>query len=174
MKVKVIFELIKRDYISKFNEQPTYMKLLKKYIISIPFRVTVRYRAQSFFWNNSNKYFKIISVLIKNGNIKKYGVEFGLNSQIGAGLNIHHVNGIVIGEGAIIGENFNLFHQVTIGQKKGKYPCIGKDVFIYPGAKIVGDIEIGDNVIIGTNAIIDCSVQSNNIAYGYFKPKTEI
>ncbi|AKU26577.1 hypothetical protein IB49_09125 [Geobacillus sp. LC300] len=105
-------------------------------------------------------------MLIRNGSIKKYGVEIGLNTKIEGGLNIHHVNGIVIGEGVIIGKNLNIFQQVTIGKKESGYPVIGDDVTIYPGAKVIGNIKIGNNSIIGANSVVNKDVAEGKVVAG--------
>ena len=74
---------------------------------------------------------------------------------------------IVIGKGVEVGENCVIYHQVTIdgellpnNSPKAK-PIIGNNCYIYPGAKIIGSIVIGDNVIISPNAVIMQDVPSN-------------
>lgn len=69
----------------------------------------------------------------------------------------HELNGIIIAKGAKIGKNARIFHQVTIGNDdhdSAHVPVIGDDVRIYPGAKIVGNVHIGDRCIIGANAVV--------------------
>lgn len=163
--------LLYADFYGKYKEQPTLVTFLKYYIISISFRSITRYRIQTILWGKKNKVLKFISIMIRNNNIKKYGLEIGLNARIGSGFVIHHVNGIVIGEGVIIGENLNIFHQVTIGQKDGYYPQVGNNVTIFSGAKIIGGIIVGDNVVIGANSFISRDVDINSIVYGNNKLK---
>lgn len=50
---------------------------------------------------------------------------------------------------------------VNIGLKNGKAPTIGNNVYIGPGAKLFGGIRIGDNVVIGANAVVNCDFPSN-------------
>lgn len=162
-------KIIKEDYLQRFStdSQITYFKLIKSFLLDLNYRVVVKYRIQSKLYSNSkgNKVNKLLAVYLRNSNIKKYGVEFGLTSRIKGGLNIHHINGIVIGEGVRIGRNFNLFQQVTIGKKQGGYPTIGDNVWVYPGAKVIGNIKIGDNAIIGANAVVIKDI-TNNITVG--------
>ncbi|MCM3216407.1 serine acetyltransferase [Niallia taxi] len=161
---------IKEDYLQRYNtdSQITYFKLFKGLILDLNFRVVFKYRVQSKLYSlsNGNKMIRFIAVCIRNSNIKRYSVEFGLTSQIAGGLTIHHLNGIVIGEGVRIGKNFNLFQQVTIGKKRNGYPTIGDNVWVYPGAKIIGDIRIDNNVIIGTNSVVIKSIPENTIVGG--------
>ena len=77
-----------------------------------------------------------------------------------------HAIGIVIGSGAVIGDNCKIYQQVTIGKEKGKFPIIGDNVTIYSGAKIIGDVKIGNNAIIGANAVVTRDVPDNCVAVG--------
>lgn len=78
----------------------------------------------------------------------------------------HGLNGIVISPFAHIGKNCRIFHQVTIGddyRKAENAPVIGDNVTIYPGAKIVGKIRIGNNCEIGANAVVVKDVPDNSL-----------
>lgn len=69
----------------------------------------------------------------------------------------HGIYGIIISPDAIIGANCRIYHQVTIGnddKEKFNVPVLGDNVTIYPGAKILGKIKIGNNVRIGANAVV--------------------
>ncbi len=96
----------------------------------------------------------------------KYGVEVGNNCTIGENLKIEHINGIVIGNQAVIGNDCIIYQQVTIGQKNNKYPVIGNNVIMYPGCRIIGGITVGDNVVIGANAVVLTDVPSNTVVAG--------
>ncbi|MFU7590457.1 serine O-acetyltransferase [Priestia sp. RMT2NF4] len=171
MKFSYYLRLIEEDYLNRYSSKMTFSKLLISYITDINFRVTVRFRIQSYF-NSKSKKLKIFAVFIRNGNIKKYGVEIGINTKIDGGVNLHHVNGIVIGDGVVIGRRANIFQQVTIGKKNNAYPYIGNDVTIYPGSKIIGDINIGNNVTVGANSVVNKSVVDNMVVVGI--PASEI
>lgn len=97
---------------------------------------------------------------------KKYSMWISPKCKIGNNIHFMHLDGITIGSGAIIGDNCTIYHQVTIGKKNGKFPIIGNNVTIYPGAKIIGDVKIGDNSIIGANAVVIKDVPENSVAVG--------
>lgn len=85
---------------------------------------------------------------------------------IGGGLFIEHGFSTIIAAEKI-GENCSVYQQVTIGYSDdGKAPNIGNNVIIYPGAKVIGGITIGDNVIIGANAVVVKDVPSNCTVVG--------
>lgn len=100
----------------------------------------------------------------------KYGISISYQTQIGSGLFIGHFGGIVVNQYAVIGKNCNLSHQVTLGKanrgdKKG-FPVIGDNVYIGPGAKIIGKIKIGDNAAIGANCVVTKDVPNYGVVVG--------
>ena len=98
------------------------------------------------------------------------GIEIHPGARIGNGLFIDHGMGVVIGETTIIGENVTLFQGVTLGgtgKEKGKrHPTLGNNVVVGTGAKILGNIKIGDNVNIGANAVVIRDVPDNSTVVG--------
>lgn len=73
------------------------------------------------------------------------------------GLSIAHIGNIVINNMAGIGKNCRIHVGVNIGEYKGKAPLIGDNVYIAPGVKIFGGIQIANNVKIGANAVVNKS-----------------
>lgn len=82
------------------------------------------------------------------------GADIPLNSQIGGGLLIPHLNGIVIHPRVEIGFNCLIFQQVTIGTDGKGLPRLGNHVDVGAGAKIIGEVDIGDHARIGANALV--------------------
>lgn len=86
------------------------------------------------------------------------GIEIHPAAQIGRRLIIDHGMGVVIGETAIVGDDVYLYHQVTLGgtsSERGKrHPTVGNGVIVGAGAKILGDIVIGDGARVGANAVV--------------------
>jgi serine O-acetyltransferase len=85
----------------------------------------------------------------------------------GPGLNIAHIGTIVISPYAKVGDNCRIHACVNIGVAAGKIseaPIIGNNVYIGPGAKLFGRIEIADNVAIGANAVVDKSFKEPGIS----------
>jgi serine O-acetyltransferase len=84
----------------------------------------------------------------------------------GPGLSIAHRGPIVINREVRVGENCRIHHCVTIGTQPSSeelVPKIGNNVFIGPGAVIVGQIEIADGVAIGANSYVDKSFTEPDI-----------
>ena len=98
------------------------------------------------------------------------GIEIHPGAKIGKGLFIDHGMGVVIGETAIIGDNVLLYQGVTLGgtgKEKGKrHPTIGNNVVIGGGAKVLGNITVGDNSYVGANAVVIKDVPQNSTVVG--------
>ena len=113
--------------------------------------------------NNLN--FKFIARLISQ--IARFftGIEIHPGAKIGKRLFIDHGMGIVIGETATIGNNCTIYHGVTLGgtgkETMKRHPDIGNNVIIGAGAKVLGAINIGDNVKVGANATVTKNIPDN-------------
>lgn len=98
------------------------------------------------------------------------GVEIHPGAEIGRALFIDHGMGVVIGETSIIGDNVTVYQGVTLGgtgKERGKrHPTVGNNVVIGTGAKVLGNITIGDNSYIGANAVVIKDVPSNATVVG--------
>lgn len=84
----------------------------------------------------------------------KYAIHIGMN-VCDEGLSIAHVGPLVIHGKCKIGKNFRCHVGVNIGANGGEPPKLGNNVYVGPGAKIFGDIEIADGCRIGANAVVN-------------------
>lgn len=100
----------------------------------------------------------------------KYGFQIPVSTSIDEGLYIGHFGTVVVNKNAQIGKNCNISHGVTIGRayrgKSSGSPVIGNSVWIGTGAVIVGNIKIGDNVLIAPNSYVNFDVPGNSIVIG--------
>ncbi len=98
------------------------------------------------------------------------GIEIHPGAKIGKGLFIDHGTGVVIGETTIIGDNVTLFQGVTLGgtgKETGKrHPTLGNNIVVGAGAKVLGNINVGDNSYIGANAVVIKDVPGNATVVG--------
>jgi serine O-acetyltransferase len=100
----------------------------------------------------------------------KFGISIPFETSIGSGFYIGHFGGIVVNENSVIGKNCNISHGVTLGEsnrgsKKG-CPVLGDNVYIGPGAKIVGNVRIGNDVAIGANCVVTHDVPDHSVVVG--------
>ncbi len=101
---------------------------------------------------------------------RKTGIEIHPGATIGEGFFIDHVNGVIIGETSIIGNNVTLYQGVTLGgtgKETGKrHPTIGNNVMISAGAKVIGSFTVGDNSKIGAGSVVLSEVPPNSTVVG--------
>ena len=100
----------------------------------------------------------------------RFGISIPDTTQIGSGFYIGHFGEIVVNGGSVIGKNCNISQGVTIGRVyRGKLlgcPVIGNNVFIGPGAKILGNVNIGDDAAIGANCVVVDDIPSRAVVVG--------
>lgn len=98
------------------------------------------------------------------------GIEIHPAAKIADGVFIDHGSGVVIGETAEVGENCVIYQGATLGgtgKETGKrHPTLGKNVMVGSGAKVLGPINIGDNVKIAANAVVLNDLPANSTAVG--------
>ena len=138
------------------------------------FRYTFLMRLCSYLsWRKSNPIIKILfgftRILLIHYQIK-YGITIPYNANIQCGLYVGHYGGIVVSSEVTIGKNFNISQGVTVGRrnrgnKKG-FPTIGDNVFVGAGAKIIGSVNIGNNVVIGANCVVTRDIPDNAVVVG--------
>lgn len=115
------------------------------------------------------KPFSLLYKLLRTATQMLTGIELPCETRIGHRLRIEHFGGIIISGDAVIGDDVVLRQGVTIGLKRtGERgaPRIGNRVDIGAGAKILGDITIGDDAVIGANAVVVRDVPPGAVAVG--------
>ncbi len=113
------------------------------------------HRVSHFLWNHR---LKLIARVLSNWSRSATGIEIHPGAKIGRRFFIDHGMGVVIGESAIIGDDVMLYHDVTIGARGydlGKrHPTLKNDVIVGAGARILGNITIGEHAVISANSVI--------------------
>jgi serine O-acetyltransferase len=97
------------------------------------------------------------------------GVELPCEAIVGSNFVIDHFGGIIVSGYARFGDNCRIRSGVVVGLRRVDEPCapvIGNNVDIGTGAKLLGKITVGDNSIIGANAVVLHDVPENSVAVG--------
>jgi len=97
------------------------------------------------------------------------GIELPCEAIVGRNFIIDHFGGIIVSGYAKFGDNCRIRNGVVVGLRRieEQYaPVLGNNVDVGAGAKLLGRIQIGDNCIIGANAVVLCDVPANSIAVG--------
>lgn len=169
MTYKEYKKLVKGD-LKRFRGTVDNKGLLKELIFGECYKIIFWYRTVAFF--RGKKYCKFqyfLSVRLWRYYRYKYNISLPLECHIGAGLFIPHMGNIVINEEVELGENINISQGVTIGvSRRGEIgvPKVGDNVFFGPGSVVFGDINIGNDVAIGANSIVNFDVPSGSVVIG--------
>ena len=97
------------------------------------------------------------------------GIELPCEVDVGRNFVIDHFGGVIISGYAKFGDNCRIRNGVVVGLRRvteKSAPLVGNNVDIGAGAKLLGPIRIGDNVLIGANAVVISDVPDNSIAVG--------
>ena len=100
---------------------------------------------------------------------RKSGIEIRSTTKIGRGFRLVHPYNITINPRVELGSNVNLYKGVTIGFALGKrkgVPTIGNRVQIGANATVVGNVKIGDDVLIAPNAFVNIDVPDHSVVIG--------
>ena len=101
---------------------------------------------------------KDLAYFIQNRCSEVYSIDIHPAAKIGKGLMIDHAHSIVIGETAIVGDNVSMLHSVTLGgtgkNEKDRHPKVGDGVLIGAGAKVLGNIRIGNCCRIAAGSVV--------------------
>lgn len=124
----------------------------------------VIYRLMS--WCDKSILTKLIAMTLCKVNAILCGAVIGKSARFGRGFVILHSVGLVVNTRVLGGDNIYVESGVVIGETKKGCPVLGNNIFIGSGAKIVGDINIGDNVTIGANAVVNKSFPDNVVIGG--------
>lgn len=100
----------------------------------------------------------------------KFGIAIPYATAIGSGFYIGHFGTIVVHRKCVIGRNCNISQGVTLGQaNRGRNrgtPTLGDNVYIGPGAKVIGAVVVGNNAAIGANCVVTKNVPDNSVVVG--------
>ena len=167
------FKMIQQDIDAVLARDPATKSKLEAILCSSGLHAIVFHRFNHWLWQNN---FKLTARFLSQVSRFLTGIEIHPGARIGKAFFIDHGMGVVIGETTEIGDNVTLYHDVTLGgttvfDKNGKvttkrHPTIGNNVIIGSGAQVLGPIVIGDNVKIGSNAIVTKDVAPNTTVIG--------
>lgn len=138
-----------------------------KSIIRMLYSHQIRY--MNWWRKNENKN-SFLSRLILYRYSRKYGLEISTKADIDKGLYLGHPYNITVAGGVKIGKNVNLHKGCTIGmENRGSRvgcPTIGDCVYVGINATIVGNITIGNDVMIAANSFVNFDVPDHSIVFG--------
>jgi len=162
-----MFERLREDIDCVFERDPAARNAFEVFTTYPGLHAILMHRAAHALWSRGYKW---LARFLSNVARLFTGIEIHPGAQIGRRFFIDHGMGVVIGETAVVGDDCTLYHGVTLGGTswaRGKrHPTLGRDVVVGAGAKVLGPIEIGDGVRIGSNSVVVKSVSPGTTVVG--------
>jgi serine O-acetyltransferase len=99
-----------------------------------------------------------MAFFVQNRMSDLFAVDIHPAAKLGRGIMIDHATGVVIGETAVVGDDVSMLHGVTLGgtgkQNEDRHPKIGRGVLLSVGAKVLGNIQIGEYSRVGAGSVV--------------------
>jgi len=112
-------------------------------------------RIAHWLWNDGRR---PLALFFQNRMSMQFGVDIHPAARMGHGIMLDHATGLVIGETAVVGNNVSILQSVTLGgtgkDEGDRHPKIGDGVLISAGAKILGNIRVGEGAKIGAGSVV--------------------
>lgn len=113
------------------------------------------YRVANWLWRE-RRY--LLAVHLQNLMSEGFGVDIHPAATIGKGILMDHATSVVIGETAVVGDNVSMLHEVTLGgtgkETGDRHPKVRRGVLLGAGAKVLGNVEIGEGAKIGAGSVV--------------------
>ena len=163
---------IREDVLAVVDRDPACETVLEVVLFFKGFAALACYRLANYRWKNviHKKRRSFLSLWIQSQCSSVFGVDIHPAATIGAGVMFDHGTSIVVGETAVIGDGCTLLHGVTLGgtgkESGDRHPKVGKHVLIGAGAKILGNLRIGDAAKIGAGSVVLRAIPAGATAVG--------
>jgi serine O-acetyltransferase len=148
-------EEFRADLMAWAQRDPACDRLIEPLLYFKGFHALQTHRIAHRLWNAGRK---DLALYLQSLVSRFLQVDIHPAARIGRGIMIDHATGIVIGETAVIGDNCSLLHGVTLGgsgnETGDRHPKIGRGVMIGAGAKILGNILVGDCARIAAGSVV--------------------
>ena len=161
------WQILKQDFTEPLRQDPACNGVFEIFFCYPGVWALINYRFAHFFYERG---FKLIARAISGLTRIITAVDINPGAQIGSGVFFDHATGLVIGETAIIGDNCLIYQDVTLGgvslEHGKRHPTLQNGVVVGAGAKVLGNITIGENSKIGANSVVVKDVEPNCTAVG--------
>lgn len=143
------------DIMAVYERDPACQRYLQPLLFFKGFQAVQSYRVAHWLWKKGRK---DLAYFLQMRVSENFGLDVHPAARIGRGIMIDHAHSIVIGETAVVGDNVSMLHSVTLGgtgkETEDRHPKIGNGVLIGAGAKVLGNIKIGDCSRIAAGSVV--------------------
>jgi serine O-acetyltransferase len=151
-------EIVRRaeaDLKAVFERDPACKGYLQPFLFFKGFQALQTYRIAHWLWGRGRE---TLAFHLQSRMSEIFQADINPAAKIGSGVFLDHGTGIVIGETAVVGDDVSMLHGVTLGgtgaERGDRHPKIGKGVLLGAGAKVLGNIQIGDYAKIASGSVV--------------------
>ncbi len=163
----LIIESARCDIQATFERDSACTDLATPFLYFKGFHALEAYRVAHCLWHHGRR---SLAFVLQNRISMVFGVDIHPAARIGKGVMLDHATGIVIGETAVVEDCVSLMQDVTLGgtgkESGDRHPKIRHGVLIGPGAKILGNIEIGEGAKVAAASVVLKPVPAHSVAAG--------
>ncbi len=143
------------DIVAVYDRDPACHRFLQPLLFFKGFQAIQAYRIGHWLWTQDRR---DMAYFVQMRVSEVFGIDIHPAARIGQGIMIDHAHSIVIGETAVVGDNVSMLHSVTLGgtgkEEEDRHPKIGDGVLIGAGAKVLGNIRVGNCSRVAAGSVV--------------------
>ncbi len=162
-----IGEAVRADLSAVFERDPACNTHVEAFLFYKGFHALQGYRIAHWLWSQGRS---PMALFFQSRVSQLFDVDIHPAAKLGRGIMIDHATGVVIGETAVVEDDVSMLHGVTLGgtgkETGDRHPKIRRGVLLSMGAKVLGNIEIGEYSRVGAGSVVLKSVPAGCTAVG--------
>ena len=163
----VIGEATRADIVAYYERDPACHSYIQPLLYFKGFHALQAYRVAHWLWSEGRR---AMALYLQSRMSELFAVDIHPAARLGRGIFIDHATGIVIGETAVVDDDVSMLHGVTLGgtgkEQGDRHPKVRRGVLISVGAKVLGNIVIGEYSRIGAGSVVLHEVPAHCTAVG--------
>ncbi|TNE36824.1 MAG: serine O-acetyltransferase [Alphaproteobacteria bacterium] len=152
---KEIGQSARADIVAVYNRDPACKMFAQPFLYFKGYHALQSYRIAHWLWETDEE---PMALFLQNRISEVFGVDIHPAAQIGKGVMFDHATGIVIGETAVVEDDVSMLHEVTLGgtgkEDGDRHPKVRRGVLLSVGAKVLGNIEIGECSRVAAGSVV--------------------
>ena len=150
-----IVEQAAADMMAVDERDPACLSLLQPFLYFKGYHALQAHRVAHWLWMQGRQ---TLAFHLQSRVGERFGLDIHPAARIGRGVMIDHATSVVIGETTVVGDDCSILHEVTLGgtgaAHEDRHPKIGKGVMIGAGARVLGNIQVGDGARIAAGSVV--------------------
>jgi len=158
---------LRADITAVYDRDPACGRFIEPFLYFKGFHAIEAHRLTHWLWHNGNRDF---AFYLQSRASEVFQTDIHPAARLGRGLFLDHATGLVVGETAVIEDNVSMLQDVTLGgtgkQAGDRHPKVRRGAMIGAGAKILGNIEVGENARVAAGSVVLTSVPPHTTVAG--------